>query len=150
MINDSIKLKGDLKVVVLDSEGKEKDRRDINNLVVHVGKVYIAERMRSNLAPLMSHMAIGVANVAATTSQTGLLGENARVVFDSNTITTNTITYIATFPAGSPSGGATIAEAGIFNNPSANTGTMLCRTRFNEVNKANSDVIVITWNVTVQ
>ena len=67
-----------------------------------------------------------------------------------DTITNNTVQYIATFGAGTPNGGATIAEAGIFNSSTANAGTMLCRVRFNEVNKANSDVIVITWNVTIQ
>ena len=150
MFIETIKATGELQVVLKDSEGNIKDSREINNLVVAVGKDYITDRMQSNLSPVMSHMAIGVANVAASTSQTLLLGENARVVLDSNTITNNTLTYIATFPAGVPSGGATIAEAGIFNNATANTGSMLCRTRFNEVNKGNADVVVITWNVTIQ
>jgi hypothetical protein len=150
MINETVNLKGDLKVQVIGPDGQEKDRREIPNLVVHVGKVYITERLQSNLNPVMSHMAIGTGNVAAATAQTALVGEAARVGLDSNTITNNTVTYIATFGAGTPNGGDTIAEAGIFNHPTANTGTMLCRTRFNEVNKANADVIVITWNITVQ
>lgn len=150
MFTESITAKGELSVVVVGPDGSEKDRRDIKNLVVAVGKNYISDRMQSNLSPVMSHMALGVANVAATTSQTLLLGESARVALDSNTITNNTITYVATFPAGTPLGGATLAEAGIFNDPTANTGTMLCRTRFNEVNKGNADIVVITWNVTIQ
>ena len=106
--------------------------------------------MKQNTAPIMSHMCIGTGNVAATTSQTLLTGETARVTLDSSTVTNNTITYVATFGAGVPLGGATVAEAAVFNNNTANTGTMLCRVRFNEVNKGNSDIIVITWNVTIQ
>ena len=150
MVNDTIKAIGNLEVKLLNSDGQEIDKREIKNTVVHVGKNYITDRMKQNTSPIMSHMCIGVANVAPTTSQTLLLDENARVALDSSTITNNTITYVATFGAGVPNGGGTIAEAAVFNNPTANTGTMLCRTRFNEVNKGNSDIVVITWNVTIQ
>lgn len=152
MINDSIKAIGNLEVKLLNSDGVEIDRREVKNTVVHVGKNYITQRMQSNAAGIMNQMAIGSGNVAVTTSQTLLTLESTRVTLDSNTITNNTVTYIATFGAGVPLGGATIAEAGIFNSPNttANTGTMLCRTRFNEVNKANADSIIITWNVTIQ
>ena len=150
MVNDNIKAIGNLEVKLLNSDGQEIDKRVLKNTVVHVGKNYITTRMMSNVQPVMSHMCIGVANIAPTTSQTLLLGENARVTLDSNTITNNTVTYVATFGAGVPLGGATVAEAAIFNNNTANTGTMLCRVRFNEVNKGNSDIIVITWNVTIQ
>lgn len=148
MITETVSLKGNLEVVLLDENRVIKDTRKVNNLVVAVGKNYISSRMTSNSSVIMSHMAIGTANIAATTSQTFLLGENARVGLDSTNITNNTITYVATFSAGTGTG--TIAEAAVFNNPSANSGTMLCRTRFNEVNKAAADTVVITWNVTVE
>lgn len=148
MITETVSLKGNLEVVLLDENRVVKDTRKVNNLVVAVGKNYISSRMTSNSSIIMSHMAIGTANIAAVTSQTFLLGENARVGLDSTNITNNTITYVSTFPAGTGTG--TIAEAAVFNNPSANSGTMLCRTRFNEVNKAAADTVVITWNVTVE
>ena len=150
MVNDTINAIGNLEIKVLNSDGQEIDNRVLKNTVVHVGKGYITDRMKQNTAPIMSHMCIGNGNVAATTSQTLLSGEKARVTLDSSTVTNNTITYIATFGAGVPIGGATVAEAAVFNNNTANTGTMLCRVRFNEVNKGNSDIIVITWNVTIQ
>lgn len=150
MVNDTINAIGNLEIKVLNSDGQEIDNRVLKNTVVHVGKGYITDRMKQNTAPIMSHMCIGNGNVAATTSQTLLSGEKARVTLDSSTVTNNTITYIATFGAGVPVGGATVAEAAVFNNNTANTGTMLCRVRFNEVNKGNSDIIVITWNVTIQ
>ena len=150
MITDTIEAIGNLVIKRYNEDGDLVEKREEKNLVVHVGKVFMMQRMQLSTNPVMSHMAVGVANVAPTTSQTALLGETARVSLDSNTITNNTITYIATFGAGVPSGSATLTEAGMFNNASANAGTMFCRVRFNEVNKSNSDIIVITWNVTIQ
>jgi hypothetical protein len=148
MIHDSLKVKGNLKIDIFDENQTLKDQRDLKNLVVAVGKDYIANRMASNVTVVMSDMAVGGANVAPTTSDTLLGAEIDRVTLDSTTVTNNTLVYVATFPAGTGTGSLT--EAGIFNNPSANSGTMLCRTRFDVVNKAAADTIVITWNVTVE
>lgn len=147
MVKDSLKLKGDVRVVVLDQNKSVKDKREIHNLVVATGKEYIAQRMTANATSVMTHMAVGSGNVAPTTADTALNTETDRIVFDTTpSVTANVITYVTTFPAGNATG--TIAEAGIFNDDT--TGTMLCRTNFNEVNKGASDVIVITWNITVQ
>jgi hypothetical protein len=148
MINEKIKLKGSLNVVVYDENKNIKDQRYIPNLVVAVGKEYIAQRMEANSTSVMSHMAVGTGNVVPSVSDTTLVGEIDRLPLDSTTRTANVLTYITTFPAGNATG--TIAEAGIFNDPTDNTGAMLCRTRFNEVNKGAADVVVITWNVTVE
>jgi hypothetical protein len=140
-------MKGSLNIKLIDENHSLKDERNINNLVVAVGKTYIANRMTSNSNTIMSHMAVGNGNVAPVVGDTILVGELARVALDSSSRTNNVITYVATFPAGTGTG--SIAEAGIFNNGTANAGSMLCRTNFNVVNKGASDVIVITWNVTV-
>jgi hypothetical protein len=146
MFTESIALKGNLSVVLYDENFNVKDKRDVSNLVVAVGKNYIADRMIANTTNIMSHMAIGSGNVNPTTSDTAMNTEVTRVALGSSTRTNNTISYVTTYGAGVGTG--TIAEAGIFNDSSG--GTMLCRTRFNEVNKGASDVIVITWNVTVE
>lgn len=148
MIQDSFKIKGNLSVERFDENQILVEQRNINNLVVATGKNYIASRMTANTATIMSHMSVGGGNVAAATSDTLLTNEIARVALDSTTATNNVITYVSTFPAGTGTGSLT--EAGIFNSPSANSGTMLCRTRFDVVNKAAADTIVITWNVTVE
>jgi hypothetical protein len=148
MIKESVKLRGNLDIVVYDEQKQIKDERKVNNLVVAVGKNYIASRMESNAAVVMSHMAVGGGNVSPTTSDTTLSGEIDRVILDSTTRTNNTLVYVCTFPAGVATG--TLAEAGIFNDATANLGTMLCRTNFNEVNKGAGDVVVITWNVVVE
>jgi hypothetical protein len=148
MANDSILMTGNLTIKVIDSKnGELKDQREVKNLVVGSGKNYIARRMTSNANVIMSHMAVGNINTAPVSTQTVLEGEVGRVVLDSTSLVGNTITFVATFPAGTAT--ATLREAGIFNDGSANTGEMLCRTNFNDVNKANDDIVAITWNVTV-
>jgi hypothetical protein len=145
MFTESVSIKGNLEVILLDEKGIQKDYRKIDNLVVAVGKQVIAARLVGNTIAIPSHMALGTDNTAAATSQTALGGELGRVVFDSTARTANVLTYVATFPAGTATGALT--EAAILN--AASTGNMLCRTTFSTVNKAVGDTIVITWNVTV-
>ena len=145
MFTESINVKGNLEVILLDENGLQKDYRQVKNLVVAVGKDVIASRLVGNSLAIMSHMAVGSSNTAATTSQTTLGTELGRVALDSTTRAANTITYVATFPAGTGTGALT--EAGILN--AASTGNMLCRTVFGIVTKTSSDTVIITWNVTV-
>jgi hypothetical protein len=147
MINDSIKITGDVRIDLFDANGVVKDTREIKNLVVTVGKNYIASRMKDATATAMTHMELGTGTTAAavgdTTLQTVISG--SRVTLASTTVTTNAIAYIASFPAGTGTGAVT--EAGIFNAASA--GTMLCRTVFSVVNKGAADAMSITWTITV-
>ena len=145
MFTESVNVKGNLEVILLDETGKQKDYRKVNNLVVAVGKDVIASRLVGNALAVMSHMAVGSSSTAAATSQTALGTELGRVALDSTSRATNTITYVATFPAGTGTG--SITEAGILN--AGATGNMLCRTVFGVVTKASGDTVVITWNVTV-
>ena len=145
MFTESVSLKGNLEVILLDQNGIQKDYRKIENVVVAVGKQIIAARLVGNTIAIPSHMAVGTDTTAAATGQTALGGELGRVVLDSTTRVSNVLTYVATFPAGTGTGA--LAEAAILN--AASTGNMLCRTTFSVVNKAVGDSIVITWNVTV-
>jgi hypothetical protein len=145
MFTESVSLKGNLEVILLDQNGNQKDYRKIENVVVAVGKQIIAARLVGNTIAIPSHMAVGTDSTAAATGQTALGGELGRVVLDSTTRVSNVLTYVATFPAGTGTGALT--EAAILN--ASNTGNMLCRTTFSVVNKAVGDSIVITWNVTV-
>ena len=111
MFTESVNVKGNLEVILLDETGKQKDYRKVNNLVVAVGKDVIASRLVGNSLAVMSHMAVGSSDTAAATSQTALGTELGRVALDSTTRATNTITYVATFPAGTGTGA--ITEAGI-------------------------------------
>jgi hypothetical protein len=145
MFTESVTIKGNLEVALYDESGAIKDSRKVNNLVVAVGKDLIASRLVGNSLPIPSHMALGASSTAASTSQTALGSELGRVSLDSTARTSNTVSYVATFPAGTGTG--TVQEAGIFND--GTTGNMLCRTTFSAVNKAVGDTVVVTWNVTV-
>lgn len=152
MLNDKIKLKGRVGILLIDENGQIKQQNEIDNLVVDAGLAFIASRMKDASATVMSHMAVGTDNTAAADAQTALIAQHAdgRVALDSTTIVTTTVTndavrYIATFAPGASTGA--LVEAGIFNAASA--GTMLCRTVFSVVNKAAGDTLTITWTVTV-
>ena len=144
-LNESLNVKGALTVTVKDYQGNVKQEFDVPNLVVTVGKNYIASRMASNSATIMSHMAIGTGTGSPAAGDTTLGTEAGRVAVSSFSASTNTVTATATFPAGTGTGA--ITEAGILN--ASSSGTLLCRTTFPVVNKASGDSIAITWVITV-
>lgn len=117
----------------------------IPNLVVAVGKAYIASRMIGTSLGVVSHMALGSNSTAAVNGDSTLGTELGRVVLTSSSVLDNVVTYTATFGAGVATGG--IQEAGLFNASSA--GTMLARTTFPIVNKSATDVLAVSWTVTI-
>ena len=146
MINDDLKLRGDVAIVLKDKDGKVKESREINNLVVSAGLTYICSRMADASAGVMSHMALGSGTTAAAAGDTDLesiLG--SREALDSTTASSNTITYVSSFEAGEGTGAVT--EAGIFN--AATSGTMLCHVIFPVVNKQSDDTMSVTWTITL-
>jgi hypothetical protein len=146
MINDNLKLRGDVAIVVKDKDGKVKDSREIHNLVVSSGLEYICSRMAGTSANVMTHMAVGSGTTAASAGQTSLVSAlGSREALDSTTASSNTITYVSSFEAGEGTGAVT--EAGVFNASSG--GTMLCRTVFAVVNKDADDTMSITWTITL-
>jgi hypothetical protein len=145
---EMLKATGHLKIDHFNSKGTLIDSRFIPNLVVQVGKNYIASRMIGTSAGVMTHMEVGTGNTAPVTGDTTLQAAvgGSRVVFSSAASTsTNTVSYAASFAPGVGTGALT--EAGIFNASSA--GTMLCRTTFAVVNKAAGDTINISWSVNI-
>ena len=147
MVNDNIKITGDVKIDIIGADGAVKDSREIKNLVVTTGKTFIASRIVGVASTVMGWMELGTGTTAAavgdTTLQTVISG--SRVTLTSGTAATNVVTYVASFPAGTGTGAVT--EAGVFNAASA--GTMLCRTVFAVVNKGAADAMSITWTITV-
>ncbi len=142
---ENLKASGSLRVVVTGSDGRVKEEHEFKNLVVTVGKNFVASRMVGASANVMSHMAIGESSTAAAITDTALGTEVGRVALSSATATGAVATYTALFPAGTGTGA--IVEAGIFNAASA--GTMLCRTVFAVVNKGAGDAMSVTWTVTI-
>lgn len=143
-VKDQLGLKGELKITLTDKDGNVKNKQTVPNLVVNDGLYFITERMVGNTPAVMSHMAIGSGNTSAASGDTTLT-ELGRVALNNATQSNNTVTYVATFPAGTGTGAVT--EAGIFND--GTTGDMLCRTVFAVVNKAADDVMTINWTITL-
>lgn len=151
-IKDAIKATGALDIVVRDELGNIKEQRHVPNLVVTVGKAWIAGRLKDTagghtMPTQMSHMAIGSGTANPADADTALGTELGRTALTTagGTVSSATVTFAATFAAGTGTGAVT--EAGIFNASSA--GTMICRTKFDVVNKAASDSLSINWSVTI-
>lgn len=147
MVNDNIKITGDVKIDIIGADGAVKDSREIKNLVVTSGKTFIASRMVGTASDIMGWMELGTGTTAAAVGDTALQTaiSGSRVALSSGTSAANVVTYVASFPAGTGTGAVT--EAGVFNAASA--GTMLCRTVFSVVNKGAADAMSITWTITV-
>ena len=144
MINDTIKVTGELKVTLTKPDGNVHETV-VPNIVVTDGKEYIASRMKDASATAMSHMAIGTGSTAAAAGDAALGTEAGRVALTSTTVTSNAVAYVATFAAGTGTGA--ITEAGILN--ASSSGDLLCRTVFSVINKGAADTLGITWTVTV-
>jgi hypothetical protein len=148
MINETFAVKGDLTIVVKDATtGQIKDQRELKNLVVTSGKTFIASRMAAASAAVMGWIGVGTGSASPVVGDTTLGTEVARVAttVSGGTASTNTVTYVSTFVAGTGTGA--LQEAGIFN--ASSSGTMLSRTTFPVVNKGAADEMTITWTITV-
>jgi len=145
-IKDTLVASGSLTIVKTNTDGVVTEKLHVPNLVVAVGKTFIASRMVDASAAVMSHMTVGSGVTIPAPGDTdveSILG--TRKALTSTTPSSNTVTYVATFAAGESTGA--ITEAGILNASTA--GTMLCRTTFPVVNKAAGDSITITWVVQI-
>jgi len=147
-IQENLKPTGLVTITHKNAAGETIKTFEVPNLVVTSGKNYIASRIKDTSFNAMSHMEIGTSSTAASASDSTLVSPNGRVALSNTVVSTNTVTYTATFPAGTgTSTSPGVQEAGVFNNSSG--GTMLCRTVFPSVAKAAGDSIAITWVVTV-
>lgn len=144
---EALNVTGELEIKKIDTYGNLTQKLTVPNLVVSVGKAFIAASMvkTTNTPAAMTHMGIGSGQAATVNANTGLDSQLGRVLLTSSTVSANSVTYRATFAAGNGTGA--ITEAGIFNASSG--GTMLCRTVFPVVNKQAGDSIEITWTVTI-
>lgn len=135
---------GRLTIALFGPDGKLKDFREVDNLIVDTGRTWMASRYTNAPANAMSHMAVGSGTVAPANGNTTLGAELGRAALTSQTSAANVTTYAAGFAAGVGTGAVT--EAGIFNAAAA--GTMLNRATFAVVNKGANDTMTITWTVT--
>jgi hypothetical protein len=146
-INQDIKLSGFIKFELKDATGKVKEVREIKNVVVTVGKTYLAAWLTAATQAdyFMRYIGLGTGTNAATAGDTTLQTELATRVAGTLSNSTNVWQNQASFGPGVNTGA--ITEAAIFSDPAA--GTMLARQVFAVVNKAAGDTLTVTWQITL-
>lgn len=150
--SDELKVTGRVHLELRGPDGALKEVRDIDNLVVNVGKTHIRDLLQDKSTPTeMSHIALGSGNTAAAATDTQLQTEynpterKATVRTDSGSFG---VIHTTTWNAGEATQSA-IVEAGIFNSGTLSSGTMLARVVFSAIAKGASDTLTIAWTVTI-
>ena len=104
MIQETVKATGALQIKLYGPDGKLKQEQNVKNLVVTTGKGYIAGRMVGT-PTAMSHMAIGSGTADPAVGDTTLGTELGRVSLTSGAASGAVVTYVASFGAGTGTGG---------------------------------------------
>lgn len=118
------------------------------NLVLSLGKQWIAKRCTGQASSLVTHIAVGTGTTAAAVGQTALTAELARVALSQAGAVnpgTAVMRYEAVFAAGVATGALT--EAGLFD--AASGGLCVARTVFDVKNKGPEDVFTVVWEITI-
>lgn len=149
---ENLKITGRLNIVLQDNSGQVKQDVEIDNLVVTEGLTYIASRMAGTAKAVMTHIQVGAGTgvpAAGDTENTfvtaGLTGTTRKELTSTTPGVTN-IVYVATFDPTEATG--PITEAGIVNSVN-NPCDLLCRTKFDVINKGAEDTMTITWTITL-
>ena len=111
------------------------------NAFVNAGLNAFAGLMNGESISAPSHIAVVTSNTAVAATQTGLVGELARIALDSRTRTNNKLVMIASFLAGVATG--VWEETGVFNADTA--GTMFSRGLTGTYTKGALDKIEVHW-----
>ena len=143
-MNDSLKILGNLKITLLDKDGKVKEERLLKNLVVDSGLEYLVHALGyANNGSPFAYVALGTGTSSPSAGNTTLQTELTRGTIGSYTFGITAWTVAAGFNPGVGTG--TITEAGIFNASSG--GTMLSRTTFTPIVKHSTDSLLVTWTI---
>jgi len=148
-LNETLKLKGTVTLKMYDADGKLIHEQCNPNLIVTVGKSYLATWLAaaSQAGKFMSYIALGTGSASPTVGDTSLQSEFSGGGYSrqQGTLTgsSNVWQNVATFPAGNGTGA--ITEAGLFS--AVTSGTMFARQVFAVVNKASGNTVIITWQV---
>lgn len=150
-MNDTIQLRGSIRMHLHDAEGRLVNETIVNNLMVTAGRRFVLEQIASSLqvtSRSISYMAIGTSTTAPATSDTALGNESSRIAinsFDTTNITSNPPSWAAYASWNTNQANTTLGECGMFNSSSG--GTMLNRATFATVNKATSNTLSVTYTV---
>jgi hypothetical protein len=143
-LDDEVGISGKLTIILRGPDGRFKARRVIHNAMGTNGKAHIADQLSASPGEAaMGWMAIGT----GTPTGTALGNELDKNACTSITDSGDVVTYVGDWAAGDGTGA--ITEAGVFNNASPSTGTMLCSASFSVINKGASDTLQINWDLTI-
>jgi len=145
-IGEQIKIKGHMKLMLVDKDGRRKALREVFNTVTNAAKYGIMDQILASptLTAKPGWMELGTSTPGAT-----LLGayvSGSRTALDSKTRANAVVTMVCTFAAGVGTGALT--EAGIFDVVTQNTANMWMNASFAVVNKLSTDSLVISWTLT--
>jgi hypothetical protein len=143
---DSLRLRGDLTVSILDAAtGQILSRETVKNLSVLTGRNLIRDFLYGDAVTGLTHFAVGTGAVAPVAGNATL---GAEVFRDTITALTKadgklTVTY---YLASGSANGHTLTEAGIFT--AAIAGTMYSRAVYTGIPKTSSIAITYSWDLT--
>ena len=148
--DEVLHITGSVKVTLIGSDGWVKQQHETKNLVVTVGKTYLATWLAAatQSGPFMSYVGLGTNSTAASSGDTTLGTElsgggysrQQGTLTNSSNVWTNTVTFAP------GNGTAAITEAGLFS--ASTSGTLFAHQVFSAYNKAAGDTLVIAWSVT--
>lgn len=153
---EHVGLRGWFEIIVLDANGKLKDMRKVNNLVVSAGKAQVAGLINSATTAYFKYLAIGSATSASGAGDT-TLGSEATTTGGAGRALATTISRVTTSVTNDTARLAvtysitatsvTVGEAGIFDSTSG--GNMLARQPFATIALSSGDSLSTTWSVQV-
>ena len=114
-----------------------------DNMVVDTGLEYIADRMKDNSTPIISHIGVGTDNTAVASTDTTLGAEIARKAFDDLDAVDNQVICESIFGTGEAV--ATWEEVAIFNHATA--GTMINRINITYT-KTSAEAVKVRFTLT--
>lgn len=145
--NGQVKLSGFIQFDLFNEKGELKQHEETKNVVVTVGKNYLAAwlTMATQSDYFMQYIELGTGTNAANASDTTLQTPLPTRLSGSLSSSTSTWQNQVTFGAGVNTGAVT--EAGVFSTSSG--GTMLARQVFSVINKGAGDSLQVTWQITL-
>lgn len=144
MQNEKLSVLGRIVLELRGPDGELKQRIEKDNLIVQVGKNFMANAVVLASASPFTNMAIGTSGTVPALGDTTLGAEVARQAF-SQGVAANVVTMSTTYAAGVGTG--SLQEAGIFNAGAG--GTMLSHVTYGTITKAALDTLTIQWTVTL-
>jgi hypothetical protein len=150
-IQEVIRLRGSLRMHLMDLEGNLLEEKIQDNTVVTVGRAFVLGQLESVnhiTSQNFGYIAVGSGTTAPTTGDTGLRLEITRLAisaFATTGLTVNPPSWQAQILFATSDANTTIAEVGIFNSNSV--GTMLARATIASFVKATSNTWAISYTI---